>query len=106
MSTGAALGLEFAVKRPPGLLGLVLGSGYPSMKSLIASTHRRRLELPIDMQAAINAAENAQVFGGEAWEEAILTYVQRYMIRVDPLPDAVKKELANPPPPNPVFRAM
>jgi len=81
-SSGSAIGLEHALRHPPGLERLILASGFAASRHIAASLARLVRSLPPEQQAAIAASD----FDDPAYAAGIMTFYRRHVFRVAPSP--------------------
>ncbi len=96
-SWGGAIAAEYAAKRPPGLIGLVLHSPLLSTKRWIADNAAYRKQLPTEVQQTLDQHEAAGTTDSEAYRQAVMEFYKRHLNRMDPWPDELVSsfELAN-----------
>lgn len=90
-SWGGMLGAEFAVRRPAGLVSLVIANSPASMELWIAEANRLRSLLPPDVQATLTAHEQAGTTSSPAYKAATDVFYDRHVCRVKPKPDDVAR---------------
>ncbi len=90
-SWGGMLGAEFAVRRPAGLIALVIANSPASMHTWISEANRLRSELPEDVQATLIAHETAGTTSSAAYKAASDVFYDRHVCRVKPKPDDVAR---------------
>lgn len=90
-SWGGMLGAEFAVRRPAGLISLVIANSPASMETWIAEANRLRSELPPDVQETLLAHETAGTTASAAYKAATEVFYDRHVCRVKPKPDDVAR---------------
>ncbi len=90
-SWGGMLGAEHAVRRPKGLLALVIANSPASMELWLSEANRLRQELPPEVQATLLAHEAAGTTDDPAYAEAVEVFNERHVCRVVPLPPEVKR---------------
>jgi proline-specific peptidase len=94
-SWGGWLALEYALRRPSGLVSLVLASTCASLPAFAAETRRLKQSLPAEVQQVIDRHEAAGTTDDPAYAEATRTYITRWICRRDPLPDHVLRSFTN-----------
>ncbi|PCH41233.1 peptidase S33 tricorn interacting factor 1 [Wolfiporia cocos MD-104 SS10] len=87
-SWGAMLGMEVAVRRPPGLRRLVLSSGPASMPLWEEATGKLLKTLPEDVQQTIQKHERAGTFESPEYKEAMNAF-SKFVCRMQPWPQEV-----------------
>lgn len=90
-SWGGILGSEHAVRRPAGLVSLVLANSLPSLPLWIAEANRLRTELPAEVQATLLRHEAAGTTGDPAYLAAMRVFYDRHVCRVVPWPPEVAR---------------
>lgn len=90
-SWGGMLGAEFAVRRPAGLVSLVIANSPASMDLWIAEANRLRGLLPPDVQETLTAHERAGTTSSPAYKAATDVFYDRHVCRVKPKPDDVAR---------------
>jgi proline-specific peptidase len=93
-SWGGMLAMEYALTGPPGLASLTLSSSPASIPLWEEETGRLRRELPPDVQRILDEQEAAGTADSPEYEEAMMVFYKRHVIRVDPMPDAVARTFA------------
>jgi L-proline amide hydrolase len=93
-SWGSSLAMEFAARRPEGLVGLVLCSGAASMDRWIESIAERRLELPEELLAIAAEHELAGTLDSIEYKEVARYYDTHFVSRV-PVPPSLYDVDAN-----------
>ncbi len=90
-SWGGMLGAEFAVRRPAGLIALVIANSPASMHTWISEANRLRSELPEDVQETLLAHEKAGTTSSAEYKAASDVFYDRHVCRVKPKPDDVAR---------------
>jgi proline-specific peptidase len=93
-SWGGMLAMEYALTGPTGLASLTLSSSPASIPLWEEETGRLRRELPPDIQRILDEHEAAGTADSPEYEEAMMVFYKRHVIRVDPMPDAVARTFA------------
>lgn len=96
-SWGGTVAAEYAIRKPEGLVGLVLASPLLSTERWIADNTAYREQLPEDVQEVLDQHEAAGTTGSEAYQEAVMTFYTRHLNRMDPWPEELNRafEVAN-----------
>src|SRR5260221_4209911 len=92
-SWGGMLAIEYALTQPQGLASLILASTLSSMPMWIAEANRLRNELPPEVQATLLRHETAGTTDDPEYQQAMMVFYERHVIRVVPMPDQVKRAL-------------
>ena len=92
-SWGGMLAIEYALTQPKGLVSLILASTLSSMPLWISETNRLRRELPPDVQATLERHEAAGTTDDPEYQQTMLAFYERHVIRVVPMPANVKRSL-------------
>jgi len=92
-SWGGMLAIEYALTQPQGLVSLILASTLSSMPMWIAEANRLRNELPQEIQETLLRHEAAGTTDDPEYQQAMMVFYQRHVIRVVPMPDQVKRAL-------------
>ena len=91
-SWGGMLALEYALRQPAGLLGLILADTGASMPQWAAEGRRLVAELPGEVQQAIQKNEAGGTTDSDEYREAMRVFSRRYLGgRLDPRPDYIKR---------------
>jgi L-proline amide hydrolase len=93
-SWGGMLALEVALSGAPGIASLVLSNAPASMPLWVAETMRLRRVLPADVQAVLDAHEQAGSTDSPAYQEAMMLFYGRHVCRLDPWPDCLVRSLS------------
>ncbi|KAI0792614.1 proline-specific peptidase [Abortiporus biennis] len=88
-SWGGMLGASFAAKQPRGLRRLVLASSVARMQDWIDSTSRLKLDLPQDVQDALEKHEGAGTTDSEEYKLAVEKFYEKFLCRINPLPEGM-----------------
>lgn len=89
-SWGGMLGAEHAVRRPRGLVSLVLADSPASMETWVAEANRLRAALPPEVQATLLAHEAAGTTETAEYQQAVRVFYDRHLCRV-PWPPEVQR---------------
>ena len=90
-SWGGTLGAEHAVRRPAGLMSLVIANSPASMALWIAEANRLRLDLPAEVQETLLRHETAGSTAQPEYERATRAFYARHVCRLDPWPEEVTR---------------
>jgi proline-specific peptidase len=94
-SWGGWLALEYALRRPPGLIGLVLASTCASLPAFAGETRRLKQQLPSAVQEIIDRHEAEGTTDDDAYLEATMAYYTQWICRREPFPDHVMASFMN-----------
>ena len=96
-SWGGTIAAEYAMRRPKGLVGVVLASPLISTPRWIADNAGYRNRLPPDVREVLNRHEEAGTVDSPEYLDAVMVFYRRHVCRLDPWPDYVNRsfELAN-----------
>jgi len=92
-SWGGMLGMEYAVRQPPGLRALVIADSPASMPLWIEETRRLRRLLPADVQGVLAKHEAAGTVDDEEYEQAVMRFYERHLCRI-PFPEPLLRTFA------------
>lgn len=92
-SWGGMLAIEYALARPPGLAGLILANSTPSSALWGAEAARLRAELPAALRAILARHEAAGSTDHPDYQEAVWAYYRRHVLRIEPMPEHVRRSL-------------
>ena len=93
-SWGGMLAMEYALTKPSGLASLTLSSSPASIPLWEQETGRLRRELPEDVQRVLDEHEAAGTADSPEYEEAMMEFYRRHVVRLDPMPDGVARSFA------------
>lgn len=93
-SWGGMLAAEHAVRRPPGLKGLIIANSPASMPLWMSAAAELRAALPEEVQRTLLAHEAAGTTDSADYVEAMHVYYRRHVCRIDPWPAEVEATLA------------
>jgi proline-specific peptidase len=93
-SWGGMLALEAALAGVAGVASLVLSNAPASMPLWVAETGRLRRELPLEVQAVLDAHEQAGSTDSPAYQDAMKVFYQRHVCRLDPWPDCLLRSFS------------
>jgi proline iminopeptidase len=88
------LATEWALRRPAGLVGLLLASPCISIPRWIEDAGRYKAQLPPEVIATIDRHEAAGHTGCPEYQAAMLVYYRRHVCRLDPWPDELERAYA------------
>ena len=80
-SWGTALALEYYLQYPKGVKGIVFNSPYFSTSIWVADSDTLITQLPENIQRDIAIAEKTNAFETEAYQNAMMTFYENFMIR-------------------------
>ncbi len=93
LSWGGMLGLEYALRKPPGLISLTVASAPASMRQWMDEAARLRRELPDDVQRVLERHERASTTDDPEYQKAMLVFYERHVCRRKPWPDCVQRSI-------------
>jgi L-proline amide hydrolase len=93
-SWGGMLAMEYALTQPSGLASLTLSSSPASIPLWEQETGRLRSELPQDVKRVLDEHEAAGTADSPEYEEAMMEFYKRHVIRLDPMPHGVARTFA------------
>jgi L-proline amide hydrolase len=93
-SWGGMLAAEHAVRRPPGLRGLVIANSPASMHLWVSEANRLRDELPAEVQRTLLAHEAAGTTDHPDYKAAEDVFNARHVCRIVPNPPEVAETFA------------
>ena len=92
-SFGGLFALEYALSQPGGLRSLLLASSTSSIPLWVAEANRLREALPPDVQEALLRHEHAGTTDDPEYQQAMMVFYDRHVIRVKPIPEHVQKAM-------------
>lgn len=92
-SWGGMLAIEYTLTQPQGLVSLILASTLSSMPLWVAEANRLRSALPEEIQATLLLHETVGTTDDPAYQQAMMAFYERHVIRVVPMPDQVQRAL-------------
>lgn len=93
-SWGGMLAAEHAVRRPPGLRGLVIADSPASMSLWSQAADKLRAELPTEVERTLRRHERAATTDSPEYQEAMQVFYERHVCRVVPMPPEVAATFA------------
>jgi L-proline amide hydrolase len=93
-SWGGMLAAEHAVRRPPGLRGLVIADSPASMSLWSQAADKLRENLPPEVEATLRRHEQAATTDSAEYQEAMQVFYQRHVCRTVPMPPEVAATFA------------
>ncbi|SEK35003.1 proline iminopeptidase [Roseateles sp. YR242] len=92
-SWGGVLAIEYALKHPLALKGLVISNMVAGMQAYLQRiNHLKTTLLPAPLLARVNALENAQDYENPEYEQIVMEHLYAKVIcRLDPWPDALMR---------------
>jgi proline iminopeptidase len=88
-SWGSMLLIEYLLTDPAGVRSATFASPLFSTARWLADAKRRVTELPPELQAVIETHEAAGTTDSPEYQEAVLAFYQRFLLRTDPWPPAM-----------------
>ena len=92
-SWGGMLAIEYMLTQPEGVVSLILASTLSSMPLWVEEANRLRSELPPDIQATLLRHEEAGTTDSPEYQQAMMAFYERHVIRVVPMPPQVKRAM-------------
>ena len=93
-SWGGMLAMEYALTQPTGVASLTLSSSPASIPLWEQETGRLRRELPEETQRVLDEHEAAGTADSPEYEQAMMEFYKRHVIRTDPMPECVARTFA------------
>ena len=90
-SWGGMLAIEYALTQPQGLESLILANTASSMPLWIAEANRLREQLPPEVNAALLKHEADGTTDDPEYQEAMMVFYDRHVIRIQPMPEFVQR---------------
>jgi L-proline amide hydrolase len=90
-SWGGMLGMEHALRHPPGLRAFVIANSPASMPLWVAEGNRLRSLLPPDVQEALTSHELAGTTDSPEYQAAMTKFYERHLCRVVPFPPELQR---------------
>lgn len=91
-SWGGMLGIEYALKYPQHLNGLVISNMTASISSYVAYVNELRKAFPSEVKAILEKYESKGDYEAPEYQEAIFGYVyQKHLCRLDPWPEPLER---------------
>lgn len=94
-SWGGWLAIEYMLTQPSGVVSLTLSSTSASTPEFIAEATRLKTELPQDVYNTLEHYEASGELHHPDYQAAVGEFYQRHLCRLDPMPDAFLRSLAN-----------
>ena len=94
-SWGGWLALEYTLRRPAGLLSLILASACASLPAFAAETRRLKDSLPAEVREVIDRHEAQGTTDDPEYAEATMAYYTQWTCRLDPFPEHVMRSFSN-----------
>ena len=95
MSWGGMLALEYAVRKPPGLVSIVIAHGIPSFPLWASENARLLAETPEASRRALEEHSRADTTDHPDYQAAIHEFYRRHVCRLDEWPDYLSRTLDN-----------
>ncbi len=90
-SWGGMLGMEHALRHPPGLRALVVANSPASMPLWVAEGNRLRSLLPPDVQEALTSHEADGTTDSPEYQAAMMSFYERHLCRIVPFPPELQR---------------
>jgi L-proline amide hydrolase len=87
------LGMEHALRQPPGLGSLVIANSPASMDLWVSEANRLRSLLTAEVQEKLTRHEAAGTTDSEEYEQAVMQFYNRHLCRI-PFPDGLQRTFA------------
>lgn len=94
-SWGGMLAIEYALTQPQGLVSIIFSNTTSSIPLWVAEANRLREDLPPEVNAMLLRHEAAGTTDDPEYQEAMLVFYDRHVVRVKPWPDFVRRTLDN-----------
>ncbi|WP_231877764.1 proline iminopeptidase-family hydrolase [Ferroacidibacillus organovorans] len=95
-SWGGYLAIEYALKYPSHLKGLVISNMTASIPAYVASIQALRNQLPEPIVSRMLEFEERGDFEAEAYQELVMEHLyKKHICRLDPWPEAVRRGFAH-----------
>jgi L-proline amide hydrolase len=85
------LGIEYAIRQPPGLVSLMLADSMPSMVLWVEEANRLRAELPPGVNEILLHHEQAATTDSAQYRAAVEIFNNRHVCRLSPIPEFVAR---------------
>ncbi len=92
-SWGGMLAMEYALRRPAGIVSLVLANTLASYPQFAAGTRRLRAALPAEVRATLDRHEAAGTTDSAEYRAAMMVFYRRHICRLDPWPPELLRAL-------------
>ena len=93
-SWGGMLAAEHGIRRPPGLLSLIISDSPASMPLWLAAAAELRAQLPPDVEATLAEHETAGTTDSPEYAAAMQVFYERHVCRALPWPDELNRTFA------------
>jgi proline-specific peptidase len=90
-SWGGLLAQSYLLTQPGGVSSLILANSLSSLPLWVAEANRLRADLPPEIQETLLRHEAAGTTDSAEYQEALLPFYRRHVIRVEPWPDFVRR---------------
>jgi L-proline amide hydrolase len=90
-SWGGMLAIEYALRKPSGLVSLILSNTTSSIPLWVKEANRLREELPPEVNATLLRHELAGTTSDPAYLQAMDVFYSRHVCRVNPVPEFVQR---------------
>lgn len=94
-SWGGMLAIEYALTQPEGLISLILSNTTSSIPLWVAEANRLRADLPPEVQATLTRHEEAGTTDSAEYQQAMMVFYDRHVLRIQPMPDYVQRTFDN-----------
>jgi proline iminopeptidase len=93
-SWGGTLALEYMLKGPSRVKGMILSSTLASVSRWLADAAKLRSELPVAVQDVLAIHEQERFFGCPEYQGAVAEFYRRHLCRLSPWPSCVERTFA------------
>ena len=90
-SWGGMLALNYAIKKPPGLKGLIIANSLPSSRMWVRETRKLVAKLPAKHRDAIYKYERLEKYTNKEYLAANTVFAKRHIRQIPPLIDNAPK---------------
>jgi len=92
-SWGGWLAIEYMLGKPSGVVSLILASTSASLPQVARETARLKAQLPQAVQETLRRYEAVGDWHHPEYEAAMMEFYKRYICRLDPWPDPLRRSL-------------
>jgi proline iminopeptidase len=93
-SRGTMLATDYLLRRPPGVISVIMAGPALSTKRWRRDAHKLRAALPKEVHVTLAKHERAGTAQSEEYQTASQAYIERYVCRINPPPKEILESIA------------
>ena len=102
-SWGGMLAIEYLLQQPSGVCGAILSNSLASAPMWSGALEQLKMQLPPEHRAAIETGQASGDDRNPDYQQAVMAFYRRHVLRLNPFPDVIVQALEAP---NPVYETL